>query len=156
MKIKVLLVLLAVCAGVALAAAPKMMSVQVESSKVREKPSRLSKAVGEVKYGDRVQPGALQNGWYPVTVNGVTGWLSESALSTKKIVMSSGANDVATGASDEEVAMAGKGFNQQVEDKMKADGKLDYTWVDKMSKFEPQEDEIVLFRAQGSLVGGGQ
>jgi len=156
MKIKVLLVLLALCAGVALAAA-KSMSVQIQSCKVRATPSQLGKIVATVAYGDVLQIGDPQNGWYPVTTSaGVTGWVHGSALTTKTIKMSSGTSDAATGASNEEVAMAGKGFNQQVEDKMKADGKLDYTWVDKMSKFEPKEDEIVLFRAQGSLVGGGQ
>ncbi|MEN6336580.1 MAG: hypothetical protein ABFE01_20190, partial [Phycisphaerales bacterium] len=108
--------------------------------------------------GDVVQAGTEpQNGWYQVTTSaGVTGWVHESALTKNAVKMRSGTGDAATGASNDEVAMAGKGFNQQVEDKMKADGKLDYTWVDKMSTFEPKEDEIALFRAQGSLVGGGQ
>lgn len=153
MKIKVLLVLLAVCAGVALAAAP--MSVQVQSCKVRATPSQLGKVVATVAYGDVVQAGAPQNGWYQVTANGVTGWVHESALSKKVVAMRSGTSDAATGASTDEVSMAGKGFNPQIEAEMKAQGKLDYTWVDKMSEFKTKEDEIALFRAQGSLVGGG-
>jgi uncharacterized protein YgiM (DUF1202 family) len=155
MKIKVLLVLLALSAGVALAAVTKM-SVQVQNCKVRATPSQLGKIVATVAYGDVLQTGDPQNGWYQVTTSGgVTGWVHESALSKKTIAMRSGTGDAATGASADEVAMAGKGFNQQVEDKMKADGKLDYTWVDKMSKFASEPDEISLFRAQGSLVGGG-
>jgi uncharacterized protein YgiM (DUF1202 family) len=154
MKIKVLLVLLALCAGVALAATS--MSVQVQSCKVRATPSQLGKVVATVAYGDVVQAGTPQNGWYQVTTSGgVTGWVHESALSKKAVAMSSGTSDAATGASSEEVAMAGKGFNKQVEDEMKAQGKLDYTWVDKMSEFKSKEDEIALFRAQGNLVGGG-
>ncbi|MBP8912708.1 MAG: SH3 domain-containing protein [Phycisphaerae bacterium] len=154
MKIQMLVALLAVCAGVALAAAP--MSVQIQSCKVRATPSQLGKIVATVGYGDVVQAGAPQNGWYQVTTSGgVVGWVHESALSKKPIAMRSGTSDVATGASSDEVAMAGKGFNQQVEDKMKREGKLDYTWVDKMSKFEYPPDEITLFRAQGNLVGGG-
>lgn len=153
MKIKVLLVLLALCAGVALAAGS--MSVQVQSCKVRATASQLGKVVATVNYGDVLQVGDPQNGWYQVTVNGVTGWVHESALSKKTVAMSSGTGDAATGASSEEVAMAGKGFNQQIENEMKAQGKLDYTWVDKMSKLKPNEGEIALFRAQGGLVGGG-
>ncbi len=153
MKIKVLLVLLALCAGVALAASS--MSVQVQSCKVRATPSQLGKVVATVAYGDVVQAGTPQNGWYQVTVNGVTGWVHESALSKKAVAMSSGTSDAATGASSDEVAMAGKGFTPQIEAEMKAQGKLDYAWVDKMSEFKPKEDEIALFRAQGSLVGGG-
>jgi uncharacterized protein YgiM (DUF1202 family) len=154
MKTKVLLVLLALCAGVALAAGS--MSVQVKECPVRATPAPLGKVVTTVPYGGRVEVGALQNGWYPVTVNGVTGWVRESALSTKAVAMSSGTSDAATGASADEAALAAKGFNKQVEDKMRAKGELDYTWVDKLCNAKtPPEDEVVLFRAQGSLVGGG-
>ena len=154
MKIKVVAVLLAICAGVALAAP---LSVQVRNGKVRATPSQLGKVVATIDYGAKVQAGALQNGWYPVTLDdGKTGWLHESALTKKRIVMSAGTGDADTGASSDEVALAGKGFNAQVEAKMRADGKLDYTWVDKMSKFEVPADQIALFRAQGNLAGGAR
>ncbi len=55
MKIKVVVVLVAVCAGVALAAP---MSVQVRNCKVRATPSQLGQAVGTVDYGVVVQAGA--------------------------------------------------------------------------------------------------
>lgn len=155
MKIKVLLVLLALCAGVAWAATK--MSVQVQSCKVRATPSQLGKVVATVAYGDVLQTGVPQNGWYQVTTSGgVTGWVHESALTTKTIAMRSGTSDAATGASADEAALAAKGFNKQIEDEMRAQGKLDYTWVDKMCNAKtPPEDEVALFRAQGSLVGGG-
>lgn len=155
MKIKVLLVLLTLCAGVALAAATKM-SVQVQKCVVRAKPNAMGKQIVTLAYGDRIDVGPLENGWYPVTVNGASGWVPESSLCTKKIVMSSGTGDAATGASSEEVAMAGKGFNKQVEDEMQAQGKLDYAWVKKMYDFTAKESDVALFRAQGNLVGGGQ
>ncbi len=153
MKIRILAVLLAITAGVALAAP---MSVQVRNGKVRATPSQLGKVVATVDYGATIQAGAVQNGWYPVTMpDGKTGWLHESALSRKAVAMRAGTGDAATGVSSDEVALAGKGFNEQVEAKMKADGKLDYTWVDKMSKIEVPADQIELFRAQGNL-GGAQ
>lgn len=154
MRIKVLAVLLAVCAGAALAAP---MSVQVRNCKVRATPSQLGKVVGTVDYGAMVQAGLPQNGWCQVTLaGGQTGWVHESALSKKAVAMRAGTGDVATGASSDEVALAGKGFNEQVEAKMKADGKLDYTWVDRMAKFQVAEDQIALFRTQGKLLGGAQ
>lgn len=154
MKIRVLAVLLAITAGVALAAP---MSVQVRNCKVRATPSQLGSVVATVDYGATVQAGEVQNGWYPVTMpNGKTGWLHESALSRKPVAMRAGTGDAATGASSDEVALAGKGFNEQVEAKMRADGKLDYTWVDKMSKLSVPADQIALFRAQGNLVGGAR
>jgi len=154
MRITVLAVLLAVSAGAALAAS---MSVQVRNCKVRATPSQLGRTVATVEYSTQVQAGQLQKGWYPVTMpDGKTGWLHESALSEKQIVMHAGTSDAATGVSSDEVALAGKGFNEQVEAKMKADGKLDYTWVDRMAAFQISADQIKEFLAQGSLAGGAQ
>lgn len=154
MRITVLAVLLAVSAGAAFAAS---MSVQVRDCRVRATPSQLGRTVAEVDYGTQVQAGDLQRGWYPVTTaDGKTGWLHESALSTKPIAMRAGTTDAATGVSSDEVALAGKGFNEEVETKLKADGKLDYTWVDRMAAFEVTADQIREFLAQGSLAGGAQ
>ena len=154
MKIKALVVLLALLAGAAL---PTSMSVQIRNGKVRATPSQLSRVVGTVEYGAVVQTGALQKGWYPVTLpDGTTGWLHESALSTKPVAMSAGTSDAATGVSSDEVALAGKGFNEQVEAKLKADGTLDYTWVDRMMAMQVDAEAIKKFRAEGNLPGGDQ
>jgi SH3-like domain-containing protein len=154
MKIRVLVVLLVISAGVALAGP---MSVQVRNCRVRATPSQLGSAVATVDYGAVVQAGTPQKGWYPVTTaDGKTGWVHESALSKKPIVMRAGASDAATGVSSDEVALAGKGFNEQVEKKLRSEGKLDYTWVDRMATFNASADQIVKFRGQGRLPGGEQ
>lgn len=152
MKIKVLLVLGAVAAG---AAVTTPMHVQVRNGKVRARPSQLGPVVASVGYGDVVQAGTPQRSWYPVTTaDGKTGYLHASALSKKPIAMRAGTSDAATGVSDDEVALAGKGFNEQVESKLRAEGKLDYTWVDRMSTFVVTAEEILEFREQGQLPGG--
>ena len=154
MKVKVLAVLLAVSAGAALAAP---MSVQVRNCKVRATPSQLGAVVATVDYGVVVQAQTLQKGWYPVTTSdGKTGWVHESALSRKPVVMRAGTSDAATGVSSDDVALAGKGFNEQVERKLRKDGTLDYTWVDRMAAFNMSSDQIMKFRMQGHLPGGGQ
>jgi len=154
MKNRVLAVLLAISAGVVLAAP---MSVQVRNGKVRATPSQLGAVVATVEYGAVVQAGAPQKGWYQVTTSdGKTGWLHESALSKKPIAMRAGATDAATGVSSDEVALAGKGFNEQVEAKLRKEGRLDYTWVDRMAAFDVSADQIRNFRTQGNLPGGAQ
>jgi len=154
MKVRSLVVLLVLSGSVALAAS---MSVQVQKSKVRATPSQLGRAVATVEYGDMVQAGVEQKGWYPVTTaDGIKGWLHESVLSEKQIAMRAGVTDAAVGVSNDEVALAGKGFNEQVEAKLKADGTLDYTWVDRMAAFNVDPEEILTFRNQGHLPGGDQ
>jgi len=154
MKIRVLAVLLAIGAGVALAVP---MSVQVRNCKVRATPSQLGGVVATVEYAAVIEAGAPQKGWYPVTTpDGKTGWLHESALSKKPIAMRAGTTDAATGVSSDEVALAGKGFNEQVEAKLRSEGKLDYTWVDRMSAFKVDANEISRFLKEGHLPGGDQ
>ncbi len=154
MKIKVLAMLLAIWAGSAFAAS---MSVQVRNCKVRATPSQSGAAVATVDYGAVVQAGAMQKGWYPVTTaDGKTGWVHESALSKKPIAMRAGTSDAATGVSSDEVSLAGKGFNEQVEAKLRKEGKLDYTWVDRMAAYNVSSDQLMKFRLQGHLPGGAQ
>jgi len=154
MKIVVFAVLLTICAGAALAIP---MSIQVRNCKVRATPSQLGGAVATVEYGAVVQAGVLQKGWYPVTTaDGKTGWVHESALSRKAVAMRAGTTDAATGVSSDEVSLAGKGFNEQVEAKLRKEGKLDYTWVDRMAAFTVAADQIIQFRTQGNLGGGAQ
>jgi SH3-like domain-containing protein len=154
MKIKVLAAVLVIWAGVALAAP---MSVQVRNGKVRATPSQLGRVIATVDYGAVIQAEGPQNGWYQVTTaDGQKGWVHESALSKKAVTMHAGTSDAATGVSSDEVALAGKGFNEQVEAKLRANGTLDYTWVDRMAAFVVDADQIVRFRSQGNLSGGAQ
>ena len=154
MKAKVIAVLLVLSAGVTFAAS---MSVQVKTSKLRATPSQLGRVIATVKYGEAMQIEASQKGWYAVTTpDGKKGWLHESVLSVKPVAMRAGTTDAAIGVSSDEVALAGKGFNEQVEAKLKADRSLDFTWVDRMMTFDMSADQIIAFRSQGNLPGGEQ
>ena len=60
-------------------------------------------------YGDRVTVNQTQAGWCEVaTASGASGWIHESALTPKRVVLSSGAEDArAQSVGSEEVALAG-------------------------------------------------
>ena len=63
----IVLVLLFV-AGLALAQAPKQMSVTVKETQVRATPSYMGRILAVLSYGDRVDVLAEQNGWARVRV----------------------------------------------------------------------------------------
>lgn len=143
-------------AGVALAAACAWggeMSVQVRDGQLRNRASFLGTVTGTVVYGDRVTVNQTAAGWCEVTTaKGATGWIHESALTPKRIVLDSGANDARIGASGEEVALAGKGFSKEVEaEYKKQNAKLDYAWVDRMLTFKVSDSDLVRFLQQGGL-----
>lgn len=138
-------------AGLAWAAA---MSVQVKEGKVLDKPNFFGKVVETLPYGQRITTQAKQGSWYQVKPSG--GWIHASALTPKNIVVKAGSGQAQTGASSEEMALAGKGFNAQVESKYRAQGKGDYAAVDKMEKSNNfSGPELAQFLASGGLKAEG-
>ena len=133
--------------------AAKEMSVQVRDGQLRNRASFLGTVTGAVAYGDRVTVNQTQAGWCEVaTAAGKSGWIHESALTPKRVVLSSGANDARTGASGQEVALAGKGFSKEVEASYKSQNRdIDYTWVDWMGQQKVSHDQLVQFLKQGDL-----
>ena len=146
--------ILAGCLALAASAAwaAQEMSVQVRDGQLRNRGSFLGTVVGTVAYGDRVTVNQTQAGWCEVSIAGKTGWIHESALTPKKVVLASGTADARAGASGEEVALAGKGFSKEVEaEYKKGNSQIDYTWVDWMVQQTVSNDQLVQFLKQGGL-----
>jgi len=134
------------------------MSVTVQQTQVRDRPSFLAKSLATVSYGDRLAVLGSQSGWVHVKVpkSGTDGWVSASALTEKKIVFEAGASNVDKNASSSEVALAGRGFNKEVEAQYKSANDLNYTWVDKMQTFGvPTKDLVAFMDAAGLKFGNG-
>jgi uncharacterized protein YgiM (DUF1202 family) len=135
------------------AAFAESMSVTVKQTQVREKPSYLGRILGLLSYADRVTVLQKSGAW--MRIQGpdgkLTGWVNASALTTKKIELAAGSENVQQSASSGEVALAGKGFNEAVEKEYKADGKLDYTWVDRMGQMTVTPEQLQAFVAKGGL-----
>jgi SH3-like domain-containing protein len=147
-------------AATALAAGPVEMSVQVKSGQVLETPSFLGKVVARLNYGDRIQVLEQQGDWSKVTApDGQTGWIHSSALTKKKIAMKAGSQNAQTAASGDDLALAGKGFNSDVEADFKAKNRnVDFTWVDKMEKIKVPPESMQQFLKDGGIqpVEGGK
>lgn len=133
---------------------PRMMSVQVKTGQLRATPSFLGTILAEVAYAQQVQVLDDKNGWMRVAVPGknLQGWIHNSALSAKRIVLQAGADDVQRAASTGEIALAGKGFNQQVEDQYRAQNKnIDFSWVDRMQQASVPMARLRRFAKDGQL-----
>ena len=136
-------------ATMALAASSTLMSVQVRKADIRDTPSFLGKIISSVAYGDKVTVQSENGAWMLVSSGGQSGWLHNSALTRNTIVMKSGAG-AQTSASSGEMALAGKGFNADVEAQFKAGHKdIDFSWVDRMEKIKIPTAVIQKFVAEG-------
>ena len=107
---------------------------------------------GTVAYGDEVS--ILQvsgSNWAQVRLGSVSGWMSTGNLSTKRIA----ATGSTSSASASEVAMAGKGFSQEVENVYKSEGNLNYADVDRTESITIAERDLYQFVVDGHLAQGG-
>jgi hypothetical protein len=154
-KTSILIFLLVCFTGLAaFAVGTSMMSVQVKTGELRLTPSFLGKIIARLYYGDQIYVIEEKGPWRRVGLSGgaAEGWIHASALTPKKIVLQAGDKDVEQAASSDELALAGKGFNQQVEAEFRAKNpNLDFAWVDKMETYVVAEKEMVQFLKKGGL-----
>lgn len=140
-------------------APPATMSVQVKEGQLRSSPSFLAEIIAKPAYGDRVAIIQDQGPWKKVAIRGVQGWMHLSALTAKTVVLRAGAANVQTSATGSEIALAGKGFSEEVEKQYKSlNRNLDYRWVDRMETFQVSPKQMQAFLKEGHVVpaaGGG-
>jgi hypothetical protein len=107
---------------------------------------------GTLNYGDAVT--VLQVSGKFVEIRSVansslTGWTASASLSAKQIVAGN-----TSSVSAKETALAGKGFNQEVENAYKSDGKLNYADVDRVETVKVREADLLRFLDDGHLLKG--
>lgn len=137
-----------------LAAGQKVLSVQVKKAHIRATPSFLGRIITTLSYSEQVEKLIEKGDWVNVKLekNNSEGWVHISALSRKKIVLKPGAADVEQAASSDEIALAGKGFNEQVEGEFKAGNRdIDFTWIDKMEGIDVSQYQMNRFLEEGGL-----
>lgn len=129
-----------------------MMSVQVKEGQLRLTPSFLGSVVGPVAYGERVETVRKQGDWIDVkSSKNLTGWIHQSALTSRQMMLNAGA-PAKDAASDREVALAGKGFNADVEAQYRRNnGTIDFTLVDRMETMTVSRDQMICFLDEGKL-----
>jgi len=133
--------------------------VKVQSARLHKEPKFYAAAIATLKAGESVVKISSQAGWYRVrTAGGIEGWLHSSAVQTKKVDLVTMDKSLKEKASAEEVALASKGFNEQVEQEYKARHKdISFAWVDKMLAITVSPEQLRKFLEEGKLAefGGG-
>jgi hypothetical protein len=135
----------------------KVLGVQIKEGQLRSQPSFLGKIVATVAYGAAVTVIEEKGEWFNVTATtpAATGWIHASAL-TKKAVNLNAGQDVSSVA-ESELVIAGKGFNQQVEQEFQQKHKdIDFQWIDRMvSTFVVTPEAQRQFLEKGNLTPEG-
>jgi uncharacterized protein YgiM (DUF1202 family) len=148
--------LIAVLIAAALSAAAATFTVTVEEAKVRKRKQHFAPVVASVRYGDKIKAGDSEDGWYRVTAGGASGYLHESALGTKLAQAKAGKWEGGASASADEVTLAGKGFNENVEKAYRGrHADLDFAGVDAMQKRKLTDEALTKFMESGGTLPRG-
>lgn len=140
-------------------AADQIMVVKVEEATLRSSPSFLGKPLGTLRYEDAVTVTESNETWSKVTrsSDGVSGWVRTSALITDGTRLQASGKHVDRKASAEEMALAGRGLNAEIErEHRKGNPTLDYSYIDTVeADYEVSPAEAVRFLHAGGLIPEG-
>jgi hypothetical protein len=154
-KIWVLLLGLCLMTSAALAATVKVIT---QEAVIRKDKRFFSPAILRVPYGSVIQEVAREGDWLRVSYQGKQGWVHISAVREQKFSLSSLAGGQAQETSQEEVALAGKGFTPEVEKAFRdKNPKMRYDLVNQVQSYKVDEQKLQAFLQAGSLKepGGG-
>jgi uncharacterized protein YgiM (DUF1202 family) len=132
----------------------KTMYVTAKTVDLKGSTAFFSDVKGTLIYGDAVTVLQEYGKWAEVKASekqNLSGWIAAANLTSKRLLSSGSAS---TSASANELALAGKGFNQEVEDSYKANGKLNYEAIDAIEKEEVPNRELYNFLLEGHLARG--
>jgi hypothetical protein len=96
---------------------------------------------------------AEQGGWTQVRSAMASGWIHTSALTAKALSLAAGKTDAVKDARSDELALAGKGFNREVEGQYRSKtGAAGYAWIDRMEQFNLPAAQLTEFLPQGGII----
>lgn len=144
--------LAAVLSLAAAAAYASTITVLVQQTALRKRPQSYSPSVGTARLGQKFESSGLEAGFHKTP----SGYIHSSAVTERKVKLGS-ADSVGGSASSEEVTLAGKGFNAQVEKSYgdKNPSAVNFAAVNAMERRSVAEAELFAFLRAGGLLEGG-
>jgi hypothetical protein len=136
-------------ASVAMAASVKVITQQAV---IRKDKRFFAPPVVAVPYGEVLNELAREGDWLRVQYRGNQGWIHVSAVQEQKVELSSLMKSKAKETSQDEVALAGKGFTPEVEKAFRAKNpQMKYDLVDRIEGYRVSMEEVQMFVRDGWL-----
>lgn len=135
----------------AVAAYASTITVLVQETALRKRAQSYAPSIGTARLGQKFESDGLESGFYKTD----SGYIHASAVTVKKVSLGS-ADSVGGSASAEEVTLAGKGFNAQVEKSYgNKNGSANFTAVNAMERRSVSESALFEFLRAGGLLSEG-
>ncbi|MDR3123630.1 MAG: SH3 domain-containing protein [Treponema sp.] len=130
----------------------RTMYVTAKTIEVKSSTAFFADVLGTLSYGAPVSVLQEYGKWVQIKSSeppGLSGWVAAASLTSKRIIVGS-----STSASANEIALAGKGFNQEVENAYRQNGTLNYEAIDAMEAIRIPSRQIFSFLQEGRLARG--
>jgi uncharacterized protein YgiM (DUF1202 family) len=149
---KIFLFILILTAAASVFALDKGKSAWVTADgDVKKTTGAFAEKNGTVSYGDEVDVLDLNDKWAQVkTPSGAVGWMAQANLSSKRIV----ARGNNRSASADELALAGKGFTEEIEQQYQTENNLNFDDINAMEDQSIDDEKLLTFIRQGKLNEG--
>lgn len=127
------------------------VQVKVKDSAIRAACRFYAPVKAKVRFGDQLAVSSRSGDWYLVSFRGAYGCIHRGAVESRTFTVS-GSGGGQAGVSRDEVSLAGKGFNPQVERSYRTDNpSLNFAAVDSLEKVVVDEDQLRVFIERGGL-----
>lgn len=128
------------------------VTVITKQNAIRENCKFFAPVKAQVKYNDKLEAFSTEGDWYRVRFGSVTGCIHKTAVETR----TASAPNLFTGrgsrVSESEAALAGKGFNPQVEASYrKQHPEMKFYLVDNIERYPVSDRDVAQFIASGGL-----
>ncbi|MDR0706724.1 MAG: hypothetical protein LBF60_02425 [Treponema sp.] len=133
-----------------------VMYVAVKNLTVKSSKSGFFAPVaGSLPYGTPVAVQSVSGSAVEISAGTLSGWVDGSSLTSKRITESV----TSTSASAKEIALAGKGFNEEIEDVYRTENanlEQAYAAIGAVESIAVDNDALKQFIVDGSLAGAGE
>src|SRR5512137_1035887 len=149
---KIILLILFLVPALCLAAEP--VKVKVQKASLFSQPNFLSKPVATLQFGDQLEMEEVVKDWAKVKFGQQRGYIHQSALTSAKVDMKTMmfSSSSSSGTTQDEVALAGKGFTPEVEKNYgKAHPEMNYALVDEIERYSVDPNSLRSFIQRGGL-----
>jgi uncharacterized protein YgiM (DUF1202 family) len=130
----------------------RTLYVAVKTIDLKSSTGLIASTVTTLNYGDEVTVVQVNGKFVEVKSSAnslLTGWTTSANFTTKKIISGS-----TSSTSAKEFALAGKGFNQDVENSYGKQGEINFADVDKIETITANESDLKRFIEEGRLSAG--
>lgn len=129
-----------------------VMYVAVKSLNVKSSKGTFASTTGTLSYGTQIKVQSVSGSKVEVTAGTLTGWVDVSSLTSKRIT----ASVASTSASAKEIALAGKGFNEEIEGTYRTENanlEQAYAAIGAVESVAVGNDALKQFIVDGKLAG---